>query len=132
MAHPEDARALRIVDQREEMRQFFFSGRRRDRDELATKQYLLGIALLDRGPKFVDEFVEGFELIRSAHENRNVFAREYLRCLAKSTPEAFDVVSEIGGERRRFIDSLIGERSLIHERQSSNDAQKTSSPSSPR
>lgn len=129
-----DARAIRIVAQREEMRKIPFSPKKKDRDELATRQYFLGVALLDRGPTFRDEFVEGFELVRSAHENRNAFAGEYLRCLAKDAPESFDVVSEIGDERRKLVESLVanGRRATDGERQLSNDAQKTSSPSSAR
>ena len=103
----DDARALNIAAQREEMRKIFSTCKRRDRDELATRQYLLGVALLDWGPAFRDAFIEGFELVRSAHENQNGFASEYLRCLAKNAPEAFDVVSEIGDERRKLIESLI-------------------------
>ena len=102
----DDAREHRIIAQREEMRKISFSGQKPDRDELATRQYLLGIALLNWGPKFRDQFVEGFELVRSAHDNRNGFASEYLRCLAKNAPEVFDVVSEVDDERRRLVESL--------------------------
>lgn len=53
-----------------------------------------------------DDYVEGFELVRAAHDMKNTNATAYLRFMADVAPDAFDVVSEIGDERRRLLRSL--------------------------
>ena len=99
-----DERTRSLAAQRDELHKI--PSKTKTTGEMATRQYLLAVALMYSGPNCVDEFVEGLELMRRAHENRNGFATDYLRRLAKNAPKAFDVVSEINGERHKLIDSL--------------------------
>lgn len=100
MSAHDDVRANRIQSLREDMR-------KSSKKELTEKQYLLGVVLMAGGrDDAYDEFVEGFELVRSAHDNGNESAGGYLRFLADISPDTFDVVSEIGDERRKLLESF--------------------------
>jgi hypothetical protein len=104
--HDERGRANAIASLREKM--YALSRVRTcDKKQLAERQYELGLVLMAAGTNAMDELVEGFELIRSAHENGNEQAVAHLRYLAVTNPGVFDdVVSQIDGERRQLLDSL--------------------------
>lgn len=135
MTTAHDARAQKIHSLREVMHR---TPRRRSewKDDPTRTQFELGIVLMASGRDATDDFVEGFELLRAAHEGNNTNATAYLRFMADVTPDAFDVVSEIGDERRRLLRSLASPtahehgREQEHEREDERERQHT--PRAPR